>query len=104
MANYENIRPYSELVHLACEGGGPDKFLKDHAIANYNLGVQAEQDTEGWKVGIAVAAGIAIWEGCKAGYRYFKRVREERTMIEKVKAQVAANNIRHSLAVREGGL
>ena len=104
MANFENIRPYSELVHQACKGGGPDKFLRDYAKANYNLGVQAEQATEGWKIGIAVATTLAIWEGCKAGYRCLKRAREERVLIEKVKAEIAANNIKHNLAVSEGGL
>lgn len=104
MANYENIRPYSELVHQACEGGGPDKFLYDHAQANFNLGAEAERATWGWKTGIAVVASLAIWEGCKAGYRCLKRVREERALIEKVKAEIAANNIKRNLAVSEGGL
>ena len=103
MANYENIRPYSELVHRACEGGGPKKFLEDHALANYNLGVMDERASWGWKGCIIAAATLTIWEGAKAGYRRIKKVREERVMVEKAKAQIAANNITHCLEKYEEG-
>lgn len=63
---------YSQLSHAASEAGGPQKFIDQVADINFQRGVQAEKDTEGWKGALLVGAAIGLWEGGKALYRRHK--------------------------------
>ncbi len=79
---------YSQLSHEASQHGGPDKFLKDHADANYQLGVEAEKDTEGWKAALVTAAAIGAWEFGKGVWRWTKgrHTRKKEQAVLKAKA------------------
>ena len=76
MANYENIRPYSEKVHEMAAGGGVDKYFDDYAKANQKIGAQKqkEADTNQFAAlaGLAVPVVIMLWEGGKKLYRFRK--------------------------------
>jgi len=74
MANYENIRPYSKLNHIAAQYGGVHIFLKKIAVTNQRIGY-----TQGKKAGIwqgVANAGIAFafWKGGKIIYRRIKKL------------------------------
>lgn len=56
---------YSKHTHMVKSHGGPEPFLRDYASANYQLGVEAEKRTEGWKGAILFTATIAFWELCR---------------------------------------
>ena len=60
MANYQNIQPYSNMVHLMARFGGPEPFVKHLLAKGYQMGVLAERTTELWKIPLAVASGIVI--------------------------------------------
>lgn len=62
MANYDNIKRYSEFAHEAAERGGVDEYLAEHAQSNYDLGVADEKETELWKILVAIVAGFAARE------------------------------------------
>ena len=72
MANFENIRPYSEFAHEAALHGGVDSYLDTIANVNQQIGIAKERGTEGWKGLLLLAGGIVVWEGCKKVYREVK--------------------------------
>lgn len=73
MSNYENIRPYSELVHEAAVNGGPATFLKEFGNKYYDLGYLDGLNGKGKAIVTAVVATvggtITLWEGGKWIYR-----------------------------------
>lgn len=67
MANYENIRPYAELVHTAAAYGGVESYLNQISKESYELGVMHANEvyaTQSLIVGgllLAGYAGIALY-------------------------------------------
>lgn len=98
MANYENIRPYSELAHKAAQFGGPKNYLQQHAQAYFSMGVQHEKSTEGWKGAVLVGIAIGAWELCKAGIRYLHDKHLEKAESERLKGEQAAKKLQASIA------
>lgn len=97
MANSENIKPYAQLAHEASLKGGPEKFLKDHAEANFKLGVESEKDTEGWKVLLVTGAAIGLWELGKLGINTIKNVRIKKKEDLVAKSKEAEKNYQNSI-------
>lgn len=69
---------YSQLSHAASEAGGPQKFIDQIADINYQRGVQAEKDTEGWKGALLAGVTIVLWEGGKALYQRYKAIKAKK--------------------------
>lgn len=98
MANYENIRPYSELAHKASLFGGPQEYLQQHAQAYFNMGVQHEKSTEGWKGVVLVGIVIGVWELGKAGIRRLQDKHLDKMEIERQKGEQAAMQLQAGIA------
>lgn len=70
--------PYSQHSHFVKNHGGPEQFLRDHASANFQLGVEAEKKTEGWKGLLVSGAAIVIWELLKFGHNLVEKKRAKK--------------------------
>lgn len=73
MANYKNIKPYSDFAHEAAQHGGVDSYLEEISDSNFQMGIMAERESEKWKGALLVGATVLIWEGGKAGYLKLKK-------------------------------
>lgn len=78
MANYDNIKPYSDFAHEAAQHGGVDNYLDEIADANKELGRLEEKDSEGWKGALLLGAGLLLWEGGKAGAKKYMEYRRKK--------------------------
>lgn len=94
MSNYESIKPYSEIVHEAAINGGPEQFLRKHAEANRQLGVEAEKETEGWKAAVLTVIVVAAWEGVvKPTWRWAKKRHVQRKEQALAKSKAAEEEL-----------
>jgi len=72
MSNYNNIKAYNEFNHIAATRGGVDKYISELERASYNSGRVDEREELIWKVPLASAVGIGLWEVGKACVRKIK--------------------------------
>lgn len=80
MGNYENIRPYAELVHEAAQHGGVEKYTDDLWNDGWQRGIDAERDTEPIKAVVLLSVGIAAWEGGKAVISWIRERRRNKQL------------------------
>lgn len=105
MANYENIRPYAELIHTAAQHGGVDSYMEQVADANHELGVMDEKATESWKGLLVAGATLVLWESGKWVYRKGKSLYEKRhKKLEQQSETAKAALIQEIQAAKKSGL
>ena len=83
MPNYQNIEPYSNMVHVMARHGGPEMFIEYLLEKGYQVGFQSgkqdERSTEFWKIPLAVVSGIVICKVYDLTQNKWKAYQEEMT-------------------------
>lgn len=78
MSNYENIRPYAEMVHEAATHGGPESFIDEVIRTAKEMGIQEERSTEPRKYILTVFITSAVIAGGTVAWKRFKSYRQRK--------------------------